>query len=163
MDLKLVICDQLRHAKTDICLVDRITVLNEILLLLQEKMPQHRPVRARAQLIAEIVAGFNQNNMRRLESELPPLVEKVSYFLVIVDALPLRSCLASSWSVVTEILQSSCQCHPGFVGPYSLRDPPRKENQRYCFPPIPANRRKEGKKPLDNRLAILKCYEAFNL
>ncbi|KAF9040149.1 hypothetical protein BJ165DRAFT_1393027 [Panaeolus papilionaceus] len=33
----------------------------------------------------------------------------------------------------------------------------------YCYPPTPRPelRRSEGMKPLDNRLQVLKCYEAF--
>jgi len=86
VDLELIICNQYRHAKTDVCLVDGISVRNEILLLLQEdKMLGNKPVRARAQLIAEIVAGFNQNNLRRIASALPPLVEKVSYVLISIS------------------------------------------------------------------------------
>ena len=31
----------------------------------------------------------------------------------------------------------------------------------FCCPPVPARRHKEGMKLLDDRLVILKCYEAF--
>jgi len=39
--------------------------------------------------------------------------------------------------------------------------PEKETSVTFCFPPIPVRRHKEGMMPLDNRLAILKCYEAF--
>jgi hypothetical protein len=39
--------------------------------------------------------------------------------------------------------------------------PPKETRVTYCFPLVPARRRTEGMKPLDNRREILKCFEAF--
>ena len=75
-DLPLFICGEQRHAKTDVCIVDRAQ--NDILLLVQEDK-RLEPISARAQLVAEAVAGFNENNANREAVGLPPLVEKVGY------------------------------------------------------------------------------------
>jgi len=80
VDLPLLICGKERHAKTDVCIVDRSQ--NDILLLVQEdkRLQQLEPVSARAQLVAEAVAAFNENNAQREAMGLPPLVSKVSHF-----------------------------------------------------------------------------------
>ena len=81
VDLPLLICGKERHAKTDVCIVDRSQ--NDILLLVQEnkRLQQLEPVNARAQLVAGAVAAFNENNAQREAMALPPLVSKVSHFL----------------------------------------------------------------------------------
>jgi hypothetical protein len=100
-DLPLFICGELRHAKTDVCIVDRAQ--NDILLLVQEdkRLEHGEPISARAQLVAEGVAAFNENNAHREAVELPVLEEKVNisleffdYFLKLISP---RSCLVSSW------------------------------------------------------------------
>jgi len=55
---------------------------------------------------------------------------------------------------VTETLSSHI-----YAGTY----PPCETCVSYCYNPVPARRRYEGMKPLDNRLEILKCYEAFKV
>ena len=81
MDLPLLICGEERHAKTDVCIVDRSQ--NNILLFVQKekKLQQLEPVNAQAQLVAEAVAAFNENNAQREAIGLSPLVSKVSHFL----------------------------------------------------------------------------------
>ena len=81
VDLPLLICGEERYAKTDVCIVDRSQ--NDILLLVQEdkRLQQLEPISVRAQLVAEAVAAFNENNAQRKAIGLPPLVSKVSDFL----------------------------------------------------------------------------------
>ncbi|KAG7449796.1 uncharacterized protein BT62DRAFT_928528 [Guyanagaster necrorhizus] len=81
VDLPLLICGEDKDAKTDVCIFDRSQ--NDILLLVQEdKRLEHRdPINARAQLVAEAVGAFNENNAQREAIGLPPMVEKVSYFV----------------------------------------------------------------------------------
>ena len=81
VDLPLLICGEERHAKTDICIVD--CSQNDILLLVQKekRLQQLEPVNAQAQLVAEAVAAFNENNAQREAIGLSPLVSKVSHFL----------------------------------------------------------------------------------
>jgi hypothetical protein len=81
VDLPLLVCGEERHAKTDVCIFDRSQ--NDILLLVQaeRRLQQLEPLSARAQLVAEAVAAFNENNAQRQVMGLPPLVSKVSHFL----------------------------------------------------------------------------------
>jgi hypothetical protein len=80
MDLPLLICGESRHAKTDVCIIDRSQ--NDILLLVQEdkRLERGEPVNAQAQLVAEAIGAFNENNAHREAAGLAPLVEKVSHF-----------------------------------------------------------------------------------
>lgn len=79
-DLPLFICGESRHAKTDVCLVNRFQ--NDIILLVQEdkRLEDSEPFKARAQLVAEAVAAYNENNINREALGLPPLEEKVRSF-----------------------------------------------------------------------------------
>jgi len=81
MDLPLIICGKLKHLKSDVCIVDLSQ--NEILLVAQEdKMTVlGGTYLARIQLVAGAVAAFNHNNLQREKAKLPPLAEKVSYFM----------------------------------------------------------------------------------
>ena len=91
VDLSLFICGEMRHAKTDVCIVDRSQ--NDILLLVQEdkRLEHWEPINSRAQLVAEAVAAFNENNAQRETAGLPPLEEKVNRCLGFLT-LSLRTC-----------------------------------------------------------------------
>ncbi len=80
-DLPLLICGENRHAKTDVCIVDRTQ--NDILLVVQKdkRLELVDPVNARAQLVAEAVAAFNENNAQRESVGLPPLTKRASRFV----------------------------------------------------------------------------------
>jgi len=89
VDLPLLICGENRNAKTDVCIVDRSQ--NEVILLVQEakRLEPNGPINAQAQLVAEAVAAFNENNAQRIPPGLPPLTEKACRFV----SLPfLRAC-----------------------------------------------------------------------
>ncbi|PBK61856.1 hypothetical protein ARMSODRAFT_896234 [Armillaria solidipes] len=75
MDLPLLICGENRYAKTDVC-------INDILLVQEEdkRLEHGEPINARAQLVAEAVGAFNENNAQREAVGLPPMEEKVSHF-----------------------------------------------------------------------------------
>lgn len=78
MELPLFICGENRHAKSDVCIVDLPPI--NILLVVQEdkRLEQVEPTNARAQLVAEAVAAFNENNINREAVGQPPLKDKVS-------------------------------------------------------------------------------------
>ena len=76
--MPLFICGEERHAKTDVCLVDRSQ--NDILLLVQEDK-RLQQLEARARLVVEAVAAFDVNNAEREAMGLPPSVSNVSHFL----------------------------------------------------------------------------------
>ncbi|KAF8817284.1 hypothetical protein BYT27DRAFT_7227904 [Phlegmacium glaucopus] len=60
-DIRLVICGQECHAKTDVCIVDS----DNILLLVQEDKRHKEPKDPEPQLIANAIAAFQTNNYRR--------------------------------------------------------------------------------------------------
>ncbi|KAF9054846.1 hypothetical protein BJ165DRAFT_1338197 [Panaeolus papilionaceus] len=78
-DLPLLICGEWRHAKTDVCIVD--LQKDDILLLVQEdkRLEDRKPVDAHAQLVAQALAAFTENNANRQSMGLPPLDSKVNH------------------------------------------------------------------------------------
>ncbi|TFK23489.1 hypothetical protein FA15DRAFT_462456 [Coprinopsis marcescibilis] len=148
-DLPLLICGEWRHAKTDVCIVDRQQ--NDILLLVQEekRLEDREPLDARAQLVAEALAAFTENNNSRESSGLPPLESKVMPGIVMAGTVPTFFKIPVTQELVTHVRH----------GTY----PPTPTIAAYCFPPVPrpARRRSDGMKPLDNRRQTLSCYEAF--
>ncbi|KAF9519453.1 hypothetical protein BS47DRAFT_1288244 [Hydnum rufescens UP504] len=147
-DLSLLICGENRHTKTDVCIIDRSQ--NDILLLVQEdkKLELNEPANARAQLVAEAVAAFNENNAQREVAGLHPLVMPG---IVMVGTSPAFFKIPVTQTLSTHIRH----------GTY----PEEETRVTYCYPPIsrPSHRRTEGMKPLDNRRQILRCYEAFKV
>ncbi|KAK0209721.1 hypothetical protein IW262DRAFT_1281259 [Armillaria fumosa] len=114
VDLPLLICGKHRHAQTGVCILDH----NDILLLVkaENRLEHGEPVNARAQLVAEAVAAFNENNAQREAIGFPPLAEKVSH---------VRHCHGLHVSCV---LQDSR--HPKFTSPYSPWDVSSRGNPR---------------------------------
>lgn len=78
VDLRFIVCGEVRHVKADVCIVDRPQ--NDILLLVhkEKRLESGEPVSARAQLVAEAIAAFNENNTQRESIGLPTLAEKDS-------------------------------------------------------------------------------------
>ncbi|KAJ2915618.1 hypothetical protein MD484_g4789, partial [Candolleomyces efflorescens] len=148
-DLPLLICGEWRHAKTDVCIVDREQ--GDILLLVQEDklLEDTEPLDARAQLVAEALAAFTENNASRMSSDLAPLESKVVSGIVMVGTAPTFFKIPITQELVTHVRH----------GTY----PPTATIVNYCFPPVPrpARRRRDGMKPLDNRRQFLSCYQAF--
>lgn len=151
VDLPLLICNESRHAKTDVCIFD--SPQKNILLVVQANKRSEReepePNNARTQLVAAAVAAFNKNNEEREAIGRPPLMEKVMPGIVIVGTSPIFFKIPVTQTLSTHIRH----------GTY----PSEKTHVTYCYPSIarPSNRHSEGMKPLDNRREILKCYEAF--
>jgi hypothetical protein len=78
MDIQLLVCGELRHAKTDVCLLD--CHQNNMLLVQESKRFPGGTVaqgNAEAQLIAEAIAAFGWNNCRRLKNNQPLLESQV--------------------------------------------------------------------------------------
>ncbi|RPD68246.1 hypothetical protein L226DRAFT_473778 [Lentinus tigrinus ALCF2SS1-7] len=74
--IPLFICGEWRHAKTDVCLVDRRQ--NDILLLVQEdKRYGARMLSAEHQLVAEAIAAFDYNYKLRQLCGVPTIESKV--------------------------------------------------------------------------------------
>lgn len=150
-DLSLLVCGEYRHVKTDVCIVNREQ--NDILLLVQEdkRLEDSEPFDARAQLVAEALAAFTENNAHRESMGLTPLHSKVMPGIVMVGTSPTFFKIPITKELVSHVSH----------GTY----PPTPTIVTFCFPPVPrpARRRSDGMKPLDNRREILKCYEAFKV
>ncbi|KAK0457786.1 uncharacterized protein EV420DRAFT_478174 [Desarmillaria tabescens] len=139
-------CGEYCHAKTNVCLVDRSQ--NDILLFVQEdKRIDGQLPQAEAQLVAEAVAAFSQNNQTRRDIGMPPLDEKI--IPGIVGTIPTFYKIPVSKSFLYHIC-------PGAY-------PPEVTQVTCCLVPLPrpARRYSEGMKPLDNRKEIYRFYEAF--
>ena len=91
-DIPLFICGEWRHAKTDVCLLDRLQ--NNIMLLVQENKGfgegQQTQSDAEAQLVAEAIAAFYWNNRQRWEAGLPELEAAVCPFTIAFSTGPLE-------------------------------------------------------------------------
>jgi hypothetical protein len=64
LDINLLVCGEIRHAKTDVCIEDD----TEILLLVQEDKRREDFTNPEPQLIAEAIATFQANNIVRAQS-----------------------------------------------------------------------------------------------
>ena len=126
VDLPLFICGEARHAKTDVCIVDRSQ--NDILLLVQEdkRLEYGVPIYARAQLVADAGAAFNQNNVHREAIGLLPLAEKVGHLRTFLRALG-HAWHRHGWHIA-HFLQNSH--HPDSVDSYSPWNLPSRGNPR---------------------------------
>jgi hypothetical protein len=80
-NIPLFICGDWRHAKTDVCLIDRQK--NEILLLVQEDKRHQDDLRiAQHQLVAGAIAAFDYNNQIREATGQAALESKVYYPII---------------------------------------------------------------------------------
>jgi len=147
-NIPLFICGEWRHAKTDVCLVDRQQ--HDILLVVREdKRHQEDPRDAEHQLIAEAIAAFSYNNAVRKREGQPTLEAQVVPGIVLVGTTPTFYKIPVTADLARHVA----------YGTY----PPETTTVSAHVPelPRPQRRSSEGMKPLDNRQAILRCYEAF--
>ena len=81
VELPLLICGKNKHSTTDVCIVDRSQ--NHIFLIVQEnkKLDENKCNNARAQLVAEAVGAFTENENARKMMGLAPMTEEVSHLL----------------------------------------------------------------------------------
>ena len=146
-DIPLYICGEWRHAKTDVCVIDRN--LNSIILLVQEDkryMDFGDPI---PQLVAEAIAAFQHKNHTRQQSGLPPLDGKVMPGVTMIGTSPSFFKVRVSTELVSAIELGQYPATPTIV------------EMHVPVIPRPACRLSEGMRPLDNRSVILACFEAF--
>jgi hypothetical protein len=145
----LLICGENKHAKADVCILNR----NQILLLVQEDKchfddssnPDPEP-----QLIAEAIAAFAANNRLRERTLRLPLHQSK-----VIPGITLKGTVPTFYKIpVTTNLVNAVRW-----GVY-----PEQETVVYAhIPDVPRREDlwNQGMKPLDNRKIILSCYEAF--
>ncbi|KAJ3807985.1 hypothetical protein EV368DRAFT_44212 [Lentinula lateritia] len=144
-DIPLWICGEQCHAETDVCIVDS----DDILLLIEEDKRHKELKDPEPQLIAEAIAAFQMNNFRR-ERLLgqAPIASKVIPGITLIGSSPTFYKIP----VTTELAEAVS------LGEYPT---PTVVFAHLPTVPRPARRWSEGMKPLDNRVHILRCYEAF--
>lgn len=148
-----------KHAKTDVCLIDRMR--SDILLLIQEhkRFNPEDPRDPAPQLIAEAIAAFDYNNRWRVAAGETAVESKVCRQVNVADAL-----CSLFIQVMPRIVLTG-------TAPTFYKIPVVANLVRDVMPtvvcahvptlPRPHRRQSEGMKPLDNRQANLRCYEAF--
>lgn len=160
------ICGEWKHAKTDVCLIDRMQ--NDILLLIQEdkRFSPEDPRDPAPQLIAEAIATFDCNNRLRVSAGETALESKVRHSMNIGDALCSLFIQVMPGIVLTgtaptfyKIPVSSNLVRDVHHGTYPLV--PTVVSAHGPTLPRPRRGHSEDMKPLDNRQALLRCFEAF--
>ncbi|KAJ7261718.1 hypothetical protein B0H12DRAFT_1013263, partial [Mycena haematopus] len=102
------------------------------------------------QLIAEAVAAFYSNNMTREQVlAVPPLPSKVVPGITIKGTSPIFFKIPATQELVAAVMG----------GVYPSTD--MIVHAHLPVIPSPVRRLDEGMKPLDNRLVIMSCFEAF--
>ena len=141
--IRLLMCGQLVLTKTDVCLMDSSS---QILLILQEDKSQINPSDPEAQLIAEAIAAFQENNAKRVNDLFLELLETQ-----VIPGITMLGTFPTFYKVkVTADLDHSVR-----FGQY-----PETQTVVYRHTPrVPE--RSDGMRPLDNRKLVLRCYEAF--
>ncbi|KAM6493592.1 hypothetical protein JOM56_011726 [Amanita muscaria] len=141
--LPLVICGVYSSAQTDICVMDD----NEILLLVQEDKRLLSLKDPEPQVIAEAIAAFAVNNKVRVESlSLPPLAAATFPAITMVGTNPIFYKITVTAELSTAVRQ----------GTY-----PATETSALKYIPALPKRQSLGMRPLENRVEILACLEAF--
>ncbi|KAF8482309.1 hypothetical protein JB92DRAFT_2764334 [Gautieria morchelliformis] len=145
-DLPLIMCGESTYAKPGVYLSDSSS---SILMLLQEDKTVKNTADAIPQLITEVIGAFQYNNGLRRKAKLPPLKE------MIIPGILMHGTAPEFYLIpVTEELSKAV----------ILGRPPTIETVvKEYIPEVPRMdmRTPEGMMPLDNRVIIVKCYEAF--
>ncbi|KIM72895.1 hypothetical protein PILCRDRAFT_829497 [Piloderma croceum F 1598] len=144
-DIPLFICGEWRHAKTDVCVMDR----NGYLLLVQEDKRHLETVDPEPQLIAEAIAAVQSNNRTRNLSGLEPLDIKVMAGITMTGTSPTFFKIPVTLELIEAVQRGEYPATPTVVAMHRPNVP------------RPVRRLSEGMRPLDNRRCILSCFEAF--
>lgn len=144
-DIPLFICGEWKHAKTDVCVMDR----NGYLLLVQEDKRHLESVDPVPQLIAEAIAAVQSNNRTRDFLGMDPLDVKVMAGITMTGTSPTFFKIPVTLELIGAIHRGEFPATPTIVAMHRPNVP------------RPARRLSEGMRPLDNRRCILACFEAF--
>ncbi|KAF7337631.1 hypothetical protein MSAN_02236400 [Mycena sanguinolenta] len=143
-EIPFLICGETRHTQADVCVLDYTNSITSISLVVhadkrncaygRDPMPE---------LVAMAIAAFHSNNLTRQRMGLPPLASKV------IGTSPIFYKIPVTQELVSAVMSGS---YPATETIVEVHLP---------VIPRPNRRSEEGMKPLDNRLAILSCYEAL--
>ncbi|KAH8985090.1 hypothetical protein EDB92DRAFT_2055093 [Lactarius akahatsu] len=154
MDIPLHICQEQKHAKTLICLLDHLT--NDICLLIQED-ELRSPLETLPQLIAEAIAAVDFNNRLQvtlrgeavIESKACDSLNFIMPGIIQTGTMPTFCKIPVTNDLLRNVWFGTYPSEPTIV---SVHIPDL---------PSPHHRYVKGMEPLDNRQAVLCCYEAF--
>ncbi|KAH9483370.1 hypothetical protein JR316_0005476 [Psilocybe cubensis] len=145
-DISLLTCGEWWHTRTDLCVMDNY----EILLIVQEDKRHIKLADPHSQLIAEAIAAVQHNNrVRNLLGFKEPLEFKEMAGIVMIGSAPTFFKIPVSRDLLDAVQRGSFPATPTVV---AMHRPVIKR---------PLRRLAEGMRPLDNRKAILGCFEAF--
>ena len=141
--LKFFTCGTFSTAQTDVCIFRTSTGL---LLLLQEDKRLISTKDPEAQVIAEAIAAFQENNKIRIANYKEQLDKMLIPCITMVGTFP-RFYLVP----ITKELNRNIM-HGTF---------PENETIVLCHIPRVPRRVSDGMKPIENRKKILQCFEVF--
>ena len=148
-DIPLYMCGSNVHAKTDVCVVDCSPENKGILLLVQEDKRYLEQGDPEPQVIAEAIAAFQTNNLRRARAGQPTVNAQA------LPAITMTSTAPTFYKVdVTSALIEAIE---------SAQYPEHDTIVHKLVPPVqrPLELEFHGMRPLDNRRIIFSCFEAF--
>ncbi|KAJ6465488.1 hypothetical protein C8R47DRAFT_1235714, partial [Mycena vitilis] len=151
LDLRLVVCGENKVARSDVCIFDRRT--DGIVLLVQDKCIGG-PIYAYPRLVAAAIATYQAYQTTRVTSGLPRLPGMVRADPI---AIVLYTDGTSPTFYKVPLTEELVRC----VEDGQYPETPTIVAVHNPSLPRPHRRRLEGMKPLDNRIIILECYEAF--
>jgi len=144
-EVAFVMCGMTVAAKPDICVMSE----SDYLLLVQEDKRGTNRTDPEPQLIAEAIAAFYQNNLRRRLAGLPMVNSQTFPGITMIGVVPVFYRIPITAELVQCVQAGSNSPEPTIV-------------QR-CVPPVPdrAAYPEEGLVPLANRRIVMQCFEAF--
>lgn len=143
------ICGTDSHAKTDVCVYDRI--MGILLLMQEDKRFMELAVNPEPQLIAEAIAAFAQNNRALERVGRAVLKKKMIPGITMIGTAPTFFKIHVTQDLVNAVAQARYPVKPTTVERLIL--PLSAESLGLI--------QQNGMRPLTNRLAILRCFEAF--
>jgi hypothetical protein len=144
-NIRLNVCGEKVVAQTDICLLD---ASSEILLIIKEDKTHIRnDFDPEAQLIAEAIGAFQENNAKRKNILLlDPLEVQVIPGITMEGTFPRFYKIRVTADLDRAVRDGQYPGAPTFVCRHTPRVP---------------RRRSDGMRPLDKRRLVLQCFEAF--
>jgi len=144
-EVAFVRCGMTVAAKPDICVMSE----SDYLLLVQEGKRGTNRTDPEPQLIAEAIAAFYQNNLRRKLAGLPMVTSQTFPGITMVGVVPVFYRIP----ITAELVQCV----------QAGRNSPEPTIVQRCVPPVPDRTAypEEGLVPLANRRIVMQCFEEF--
>jgi len=144
-ELSFVMCGAVVDARPDVCVMSE----SEYLLLVQEDKRGTNRTDPEPQLVAEAIAAFYQNNLRRKSAGLDMLDSQIIPGITMVGVVPTFYRIPVTTELVRHVQAGA--------------HPLEKTTVQRCIPPVPnpLSYLDEGLVPLVNRVTVMQCFEAF--